>query len=550
MNDSKILLVFPPVWSPAFVPLGIPSLKAFLEKQGINVEQRDLNVGFWEQFTGDKNLECIYSNMKKYLIQKQPKKNLLKQEIIFYLYVKSVQKNSFEEFKEKVLTKKINQTDFMQLCRKFSSYYTEPPVEIEKSSLVYHDRLFRGISESYYSLSSSKLVEHCKSKSNKFRKYFRELINHDLNKFDFSVIGISVIGANQVVPAFTLASLLKEKFPETHITIGGPWCSHLYDVIPEKKEFFDLVDSIVFFEGENALTQISKSVLENRSLDGIPNIAFRKGEKIIRNEIVCTQNLDEIPTPDFNGLLLEKYQYGSILPLQTSRGCFWGKCIFCSYPFLEPNYKERKIELVVDDIKKLKEKYKVNRVSFVDSSVKISRLEELAKVLIESKIDVKYSCLVRFDKRIIPLLGLLKQSGCLQLVFGLESASPRMLKLINKGINLEDAKKILKETKKVGIKNQICLMYDLPTETIDDTAKTLDFLRENIETIDSFIYSKFGPEKHTLVEQQQEQLGIKFEKNPEFDLDLGYVFKSDTMTKKELERIEKEFYELLLWCKK
>lgn len=545
MADTEILLGFPPVWWPKTPPLSTPTLKAFLEKKGFKVKQKDLNIGFWEHFSRDENLKAIYNNIKKYLSEQEAKKNLTKKEAIFCLQLKSIARNSFEEFKEKVLTKEISQSSFRNTIIMLSSYYTKPPKEAEESTLPYHDKVFIGLSDSYYTLSSSKLFEHCKSKTNKFREYFKGILDKDLSEFNFPVIGFSLIGANQVVPALSLSALIKENFPETHITVGGPWCSHLYDVLPEKKEFFDLVDSVVFFEGENALAQISRRILKNDSLDGIPNIAFRKGKKIIRNEIACSQDLNELPTPDFDGLSLEKYQSKNILGLQTSRGCFWGKCIFCSYPFLEPKYKERKIELVVEDIKKLKEKHGTKWISFADSSMLPSRLEKLAKALIESKMNIKYGSLARFDKQIIPILPLLKQSGCEQLIFGMESASQRMLKVINKGINLEDAKKILKETKRIGITNQVTLMYGLPTETFDDTKKNFDFLRENSEIIDSFIYAKFSAEKHSLVEQQQEKLGIKLKENPMHDLDPGYIFESTTITKEELKKTEKEFNELL-----
>ncbi len=544
MDKKEILLVFPPVWQSLTPPLSTPTLKAFLEKKGFKAEQKDLNTDFWEHFKKEEHLKVIYDNIKKHLIEQKAKKNLTKKETLFYFWLKFISKNSFKEFKEKVLKEEINPTMFRDLCKRFSSYYEEPSKEAEESTLSYHDRLFIGFSESYYTLSSSKLFEHCKSKTNKFRKYFEEILANDLNKFNFPVIGFSLVGANQIVPALTLASLLKENFPETHITVGGPWCTHLFDVIPEKKEFFDLVDSVVFFEGETALAEISKRILEKDSLEGIPNIAFRKGKKIIRNKIVCNQNLDELPAPNFDGLVLEKYLLKNVLTLQTSRGCFWGKCIFCSYPFFEPKYKERKIELVLEDIKKLKEKYGTKCISFVDSSMRPERLEELAKALIESKIDIEYFALARFNKKIIPVLGLLKQSGCKKLLFGMESASPRILNVINKGINLANAKEILKETKKAGIMSQISLIYGLPTETFDDIKKTLNFLRENKGIIDSFIYAKFSAEKHSLIEQQQKELGIKLKKNSLYDLDLGYVFESKTLTKKELKNAEKELMEL------
>jgi len=545
MDKKEILLLFPPVWLYEVPPLGIPTLKAFLEKKGLKVTQKDLNVDFWGQFKRDEELRVIYDNLKKYLGEQEKNKNLTKKEAFFYMQMELISKNSFEEFKEKVLSEKFDyKVSFMDVYKMFSSYSAEPPKEIKESNLFYLDNYFIGFSDSYYSLSSSKLFEHCKSKSNKFRKYFEELLSNDLNEFNFPVIGISIIGASQVVPALTLAFLLKENFPEIHITVGGPWCTQLFDVLSEKKEFFDFVDSVVFFEGETALTQISKRILEKGSLDGVPNIAFRRGNEVIKNEIVCSQNLDELPVPNFDGFALEKYRIKNTLSLQTSRGCFWGKCIFCSYPFFESKYKERKIELVIEDLKKLKEKHGMNCIAFADSAVRPARLEAIAKALIESKLDIRYSSFARFDKKIIPILGLLKQSGCERLIFGLESGSPRILNVINKGINLEDVKEVLKETKKAGLLNQITVMYGLPTETFDDVKKTLDFLRENREIIDYFTYGKFIAEKHTLVEQLQEKFGIELKKHPKFDLDLGYVFESKTLTKEEQKRADKELKEL------
>jgi len=544
MTDTDVLLLFPPVCFPQSPPLSTPILKAFLEKKGFKVKQKDLNIGFWEQFKKDENLKAIYNDIEKYLSEHAMKKNLSKDEAVFYLQLKCV--NSFEEFKEKVLTEKISKFDFNYLKKKFGNTYNDFQQGKNESTLFYHDEHFVELSESQYTLSSKKLFKHCKSKTNKFKNYFQGILDKNLSEFNVPVVGFSLVGPNQVVPALSFASLIKENFPETHITVGGPWCSLLFDVLPEKKELFDLVDSVVFFEGETALAQIADRILKKKPLNGIPNIAFREGEKIIRNKILYDQDLNELPAPNYDGLPLEKYQLKNFLRLQSSRGCFWGKCIFCAYTFLEPKYRERKIELVIEDIKKLKEKYNVEWIIFVDSSMSPSRLEKLAKALIQSKINIKYSCLVRLDKEIIPILKLLKQSGCAMLEFGLESASTRMLKVLDKGILPEKAREILKESKKAGISNKLFLMYGLPTETIEDMQDTLNFAKQNKDSVDFFGPSKFMLEKKSKAAEIKEQLGIKVKEDFVNDLDLGYNFELGTVTKEELKKAKKEFDKLLV----
>ena len=77
--------------------------------------------------------------------------------------------------------------------------------------------------------------------------------------------------------------------------------------------------------------------------------------------------MQEIPLPDFSDLPLEKYVYAK-LPYQFSRGCYWGKCAFCSYRD-KKGYVTRKIDVVLDHLQEMERRYGIHSFQFIDDAI-------------------------------------------------------------------------------------------------------------------------------------------------------------------------------------
>ncbi|MFT3753713.1 MAG: radical SAM protein [Paludibacter sp.] len=144
---------------------------------------------------------------------------------------------------------------------------------------------------------------------------------------------------------------------------------------------------------------------------------------------------------------------------------------------------------------------------------------------------------VRFEKSFTPeLCYLMAQSGCIAISGGLEVASPRILKLINKGITIETARESMKNFTEAGIMTHAYLMYGFPTQTARETIDSLEVVRGLFEEgyIQSAFWHRYAMTAHSPSGQQPESVGAKslqtasnpfanneipFSTSPEIDLD-------------------------------
>jgi len=127
---------------------------------------------------------------------------------------------------------------------------------------------------------------------------------------------------------------------------------------------------------------------------------------------------------------------------------------------------------------------------FVDEAAPPALLRKLAEEILKRKLIVSYWTNVRFEKSFTSeLCYLMAQSGCIAISGGLEVASPRILKLINKGITIETARESMKNFADAGIMTHAYLMYGFPSETAQETLDSLEVVRDLFS--DGLIQSAF-----------------------------------------------------------
>ena len=151
-----------------------------------------------------------------------------------------------------------------------------------------------------------------------------------------------------------------------------------------------------------------------------------------------TEDLNKLPTPDFEGLPLRLYHSPvSVLPIQTSRGCYYGKCSFATciwttgiFACVGRNYSWK----IFGNFLK---KYDTPYFFFTDESVPINKLREISQSLLEKQWDIKWMGGVRFENALDgDLLEKMASAGCKKLVFGLESYNQRVLDLMKRILRL------------------------------------------------------------------------------------------------------------------
>lgn len=344
-----------------------------------------------------------------------------------------------------------------------------------------------------------------------YNDFFDEwLKKNDLS--DVKLLGLSISFAKQMLPSFLFACKVKQRYPQLFIAVGGSMMAHL-----NKEAFhplFQWCDCIIQREGEYPLEHLTDALQSGKALSPQMGVLY-PGEdgEMVSCEKMPRVHLEQEPTPDFSGFRLKDYLVPSPnVPLQIGRSCYWGKCTFCC---LNTAFEHKncwtKVEKLVDDIEKLAASQGVESIEFVDDAIPPAFARSLSDELIKRNCKIKWFGYARFDNGFDePLLARMHQSGCVGLKFGLESASPRISGLMNKGIDLENAAKLFEITARVGIIPQAAFFFGFPGEQREDIWETVKFIEKYVVKNGIIAYNgKFRLLKSMPLLQEPGKYGIK-----------------------------------------
>jgi len=302
------------------------------------------------------------------------------------------------------------------------------------------------------------------------------------------LVGFSVPFPGNLYSALRCAQWIRQNFPQVKIVMGGGYVNTELRSMTDPA-LFDFIDYLVFDDGELPLLRI---------MDGgdlIRTLYRDDAGAIIRVNFDSKENIPfaESGTPSYEGLLQNNYinmieltnpmhalwSNGKWNKLMLAHGCYWGKCAFCDGALdYVKRFDQAPVELIVDRMEAVIAQTGQTGFHFVDEAAPPALLRKLAEEIIRRKLTVSYWTNVRFEKSYTPeLCYLLAQSGCIAISGGLEVASPRILKMINKGITVESASESMRNFTEAGIMTHAYLMYGFPTETARETIDSLEVVR-------------------------------------------------------------------------
>jgi anaerobic magnesium-protoporphyrin IX monomethyl ester cyclase len=331
----------------------------------------------------------------------------------------------------------------------------------------------------------------------------------ELERSDPKIVGITALTAS-VLKAYRIADFAKENL-DALVVMGGVHASAMSD------EALQHVDVVVKGEGERAMLDIVKNGVNSR---------------IVSRQFI--KNIDEIPIPARH--LMNMYFYlgqtqkiggkevkkvGSLI---TSRGCPY-RCIFCYNSWRDTPVRFHSAKRVVEELEHLRETYDVKYFTFSDDSFTAykKRLETICELMIEKKLsEIPWDCPTRADLVNLEMLKMMRKAGCMQIFFGFESGSQRILDILKKGTTVRQNEEAIKLCKQAGIRVHGSFMIGNPTETLEDIKATERFIKKNdIDSADVSIAIPFPGTKfwkwaceHNLAPQEKDYprltLGISF----------------------------------------
>lgn len=365
-----------------------------------------------------------------------------------------------------------------------------------------------------------------------FIDYFTlQLLREKLETVQPKLVCFSIPFPGNLYAAFRCAKFIKENYPHIKTAMGGGFPNTELREIKDRR-VFDFFDFITLDDGELPLELLCENIFrpaenQNEAPQFKRTFLMENGAVVYKNNSVRHDYKQaDIGTPDYSNLKLGQYisvieianpmhslwSDGRWNKLTMAHGCYWGKCTFCdiSLDYIKI-YEPISARILVDRMEELIESTGETGFHFVDEAAPPALMREVALEILRRNLVVTWWTNIRFEKSFTKdLCFLLKLSGCVAVSGGLEVASDRLLKLIDKGISVEQVAKVTRNFTEAGIMIHAYLMYGYPTQTIQETVDSLEMVRQLFEMgiLQSAFWHQFAMTAHSPVGLNPEAFGV------------------------------------------
>ena len=358
-------------------------------------------------------------------------------------------------------------------------------------------------------------------------KILMRILHERVEAVDPKIFLISVPFPGNLYAAFRCAQYVKKHFPGVKISMGGGFANTELRSLSDAR-VFEFFDFVTLDDGELPIELLYEAVTKNLPFNLYKRtFLLEDGKVVYRNDALRSDYKQaDVGTPDYSDLKLDNYisvieivnpmhrmwSDGRWNKLTMAHGCYWGKCTFCdiSLDYIKV-YEPVAAKLIVDRIEDLLLSTGQNGFHFVDEAAPPALMREVALEILRRKISVTWWTNIRFEKSFTAdLCLLLKASGCIAVSGGLEVASDRLLKLIDKGVTVEQVAKVTRNFTEAGIMVHAYLMYGYPTQTIQETVDSLEMVRQLFEAgvLQSGFWHQFAMTAHSPVGMYPERFGV------------------------------------------
>ena len=548
---TDLLLITPP-----FTQLNTPYpatayIKGFLNTKNISSTQADLGIEVILTLFSKKGLSDLftYAELSKNKIPLSP--NIQRIFALKEEYLKTIDSViAFLQGKNSTLALQICQEDFLPEASRFSELeeldWAFGAMGTQDKAKHLATLYLEDISDFIVAcvdqnFGFSRYAERLGRSANSFDELY-ESLNQELTYIDKILITIltnkivkvqpklfliSVPFPGNLYSAFRCAQFVKLSYPDIKISMGGGFPNTELRSLSDQR-VFEFFDYITLDDGELPIELLYRTITQGGAFNLYKRtFLLENGAVVYKNDSLKNDYKQaDVGTPDYTDLQLDKYisvieivnpmhrmwSDGRWNKLTMAHGCYWGKCTFCdiSLDYIKI-YEPVAANLIVDRIEDLAEKTGQNGFHFVDEAAPPALMRAVALEILRRKITVTWWTNIRFEKSFTKdLCLLLKASGCIAVSGGLEVASDRLLKLIDKGVTVEQVAKVTRNFTEAGIMVHAYLMYGYPTQTIQETVDSLEMVRQLFEAgvLQSGFWHQFAMTAHSPVGMYPEKFGV------------------------------------------
>jgi radical SAM superfamily enzyme YgiQ (UPF0313 family) len=312
-------------------------------------------------------------------------------------------------------------------------------------------------------------------------------VQKGLEEFNPHIVGITCLtpGRKKVME---IARMVKKYDHSIKVVLGGAHPSIMYNQIIEQ---YPEVDYVVIGEGEITLLEIARG----DDISQISGMVYRsqEGKPVKNRSRNYVENLDDLPQPAWHLIDVRKYPArgkGFIRGINLSkeprvsvifsRGCK-GHCDFCSTWWIWRGWRHRSAKNMVDEIELLYKDCGVKHFCFADDALTVDRQATIALCdeILARNLNIAFTATTRTDCVDEELLRKLKQAGCYEMGYGIETGSSDLLDKMRKENHLENSEIAIRLSKKIGIKTTALIIVGSIGETHETIQETVLFLQKS-----------------------------------------------------------------------
>ena len=551
----RILLLTPP-----FTQLNTPYpatlyLKGFLKSQGYDVFQADLGIELINTIFSregfQKLFDAINGSSKKI---SSNSRHILKNEANYLQTIDQVM--SFLQYRDNTLVQLICNETFLPRASRFNSM---PDLEWSFGNIGVNDRArflatlyiedigdlikdaitpFFGFSRYAEKLglsahSFAPLEAALRLPGNILDVWLLGLLQSHIEQYRPDVMGITLPFPGNLYAGLKCGQYIKKHFPHIKIVAGGGFVNtELRDL--SEPAVFNYLDFITLDDGERPFLSMLQFLEGEKNQEELVRTFIRMDDDVRYIDSKREPDFSHAETgcPDYSDLLPDQYlsliemanpmhrlwSDGCWNKLTLAHGCYWHKCSFCdtSLPYIN-RFESAPASVLVDRIEQVIAQTGRRGFHFVDEAAPPAVLKEVAKELLRRKMGISWWTNIRFEKAFTEdLCRLMATSGCIAVNGGLEAASDRLLKLMNKGVTIRQAACVCDNFGRAGIMVHAYLMYGFPTQTEQETIDALEIVRQFFQEglIQSAFWHVFTTTAHSDVGKNPQKYSCKIVDHP------------------------------------
>lgn len=343
------------------------------------------------------------------------------------------------------------------------------------------------------------------------------------------VVGIAIPFPGCVYGGLRCGQWLKRTKDGVTVVIGGGFANTEWRQLEERR-LFDYCDYVTLDDGELPLERIIEQKGRGEKDEGRLVRTYWRDEG---GSVRYSGNDEEqvsYPTllaPDYGGIKWEKYlslsemanpmhrmwSSGRWNKLMVAHGCYWHRCAFCdtTLDYIK-RYEAPTAKTVVDKMEREMEQSGSSGFHFVDEALPPQLLREVSEEIIRRKLTVSYWGNIRFEKAYTKeMCTVMAEAGCIAVSGGLEVASDRLLKLMDKGVTIEQTVEACRHFRDAGIMVHTYLMYGFPSETLEETLNALEVVRRMFAEgiVQSAFWHRYAMTCHSRSGREPERYGAR-----------------------------------------